>query len=121
MFILNHHFYLLLQVLTFLKPVKDSFAILMPQLIKRLKNKGVLQIADLQKAMHCVFGESLETGKQHAFLRPGSRLSTIPSGRLARKHLEVIYGRCVLLAKSSLSKETCKLLEQGQFAQLYYV
>ena len=46
----------------------------------------------------------------NTFLRPGSNLATIPSGRLARKHLET---RCVLLAKSTLGKETCRKLEQG--------
>ena len=107
-----------LQVLTFLKSIKlDSFAILVPQLVKQLKKKGS-EITNLQRAMEIIFGESLVKGKQHAFLKPGSQLSAIPCGRSARKHPQVVYARCVILAKSALSKETCRLLEQGNFTEL---
>ena len=105
-------------MLTFLTPVKeDSLGILMPQFLKALKNKGITSFGtDMQKSMQRVFGEKLVTGKQHIFLRPGSKLTSIPSGRLARKHPEAVYVRCIVLAKSALSEETCMILEQG----IYY-
>ena len=101
-------------MLTFLRLVKDdSIGILMPQFQKILEDKAIASCTDMQKSMQCVFGGKLVAGKQHLFLLPGSNLTSIPSGRLARKHSETVYARCVVLAKSALSEETRMIIEQG--------
>ena len=101
-------------MLTFFRQVKeDSFGILMPQFLKTLNRKGIASENDLQKSMQRVFRDKLVAGKQHIFLVPGSKRTSIPSGRLARKNAETVYARCIVLQKSALSAETCTILEKG--------
>lgn len=99
--------------MTFIKEVKDEFAILGQQLASHLKLKGIV-ITNLLKNLPKVLGQSaVVSGKQHVFLKPGSELLEIPSGRLGRKHPDVVYVRCVLIQKSALSKDTCKTIVEG--------
>ena len=110
----------LLKVLTFLRPVKNSFAILVQQLANHLKGKEVVLEAELlTRSLSTVYGENLVLGKQYMFLRHGSKLATLPTGRSARKHPEAVYARCVLIPKSSMHVETCRKLEQGEHYTIF--
>lgn len=104
-----------LKVLTFLRPVKIFFGVLVQQLANHLKGKEVVLEAEhnLTRSLTTVYGESLVMGKQYMFLRPGSKLATIPTGRSARKHPQSVYARCVLIPKSSIHVESRRKLEQG--------
>ena len=70
-----------LKVLTFLRPAKNFFAILVQQLANHLKGKEVvLEAEQLTRSLTTVYGESLVMGKQYMFLRPGSKLTLFLPG-----------------------------------------
>ena len=101
-------------MLIFIRKVRDGYAILVQQLVTYLKKEGVTVKYDLSRALSTVYESNLAERKQHMFLKPGSGATVIPSGRMACKHPNIVYARCVVLNKSCLSEETCENLEQGK-------
>lgn len=84
-------------MLTFIRKVRDGYAILVQQLVTHQKKKrgGVTVKYDLSRALSTVYDSSLSARKQHVFLKLGSGATVIPSGRMARKHPDTVYARCV--------------------------
>ena len=118
--------YLNSQVLTFLqsdvtltteKGKKRSFAILPSQLHAQLatqyqfRGSPAITGSSLEKA----FGERAKAQIQTIFLKPGSHLTYVPSGRVARSaaSTDTVFRRAVFVWQSAISQEVRQILQKG--------
>lgn len=91
------------------------FAVLMPELQRRLKSRKVSVPQNLAALMVSTHPTKFMNGVKREFLKPESTLNFVPRGRAARgKGAEhTVYRRTLQISKDAFSSQSKEKLEKG--------